>query len=131
MFKILSSFVGFLLAFLVSIAIFAPDRIPAGWGFEAVPVEVNINSDLGSQLFSSITGKSKKNVRIKNISMSPIYNLQVNLLDADKKLKKQFVADKLTASGILTLGWAEEWDVQEGDQVAVKAAAYKEVLWAL
>lgn len=131
MFRILSSFIGFMLAVVVSIIIFAPDRIPAGWGFEDVPVEVNVGSNLGGELISALTGKSDKNVRIKNIHNKPLYNLQVTLYNDNMKVKKQFIKQILGINSVLTLGWAEEWDIQSGDKVSVSAAAYQSVEWAL
>jgi len=131
MLRILSSFIGFMLAIVVSIFIFAPDRIPAGWGFAPVPVEVNISSSLGSELIGSLTGKSDKNVRIQNTYSAPLYNLQVTLFDAELKLKKQFIQPVLPINSILTLGWAEQWDIRPGDKVTISAAAYHSVDWAL
>jgi len=131
MFRILSSFIGFMLAIVVSIFIFAPDRIPTGWGFSPVPVEVNISSSLGSELIGSLTGKSDKNVRIKNIHSAPLYNLHVTLFDKEMILKKQFIQPILPINNILTLGWAEQWDIKQGDKVNISAAAYRSVDWAL
>jgi len=129
--RILSSFIGFMLAVIVSIIIFAPDRIPAGWGFEAVPVDINVGSNLGGELISALTGKSDKNVRIKNTHNKPLYNVQVTLYDANMNVKKQFLKPALGINSVLTLGWAEQWDIQIGDQVGVTAAAFQAVVWAL
>lgn len=131
MFRILSSFIGFMLAIILSIFIFAPDRIPAGWGFNAVPIEVNVGTNLGGELMSALTGKSDKNVRIKNIHSAPLFNVQVILYDSKMTLKKQYIADRLPINNVLTLGWAEQWDIQSGDQIKVSAAAYQSVMWAL
>jgi len=131
MFRILSSFIGFFLAVVVSIVIFAPDRIPVGWGIEKVPAEVNVGSNIGGELISALTGKSDKNVRITNTSRKPLYNLQVTLYNADMTVKKQFIKQALGINSTLTLGWAEQWDIQPGDQVGVAAAAYQSVIWAL
>ncbi len=131
MFKALSSFIGFMLAIIVSIVIFAPDRIPAGWGFEPVPVEVTVGSNLGGELISALTGQSDKNVRIKNIYNQPLYNLHATLYDADMQIKKQIIKQSLGINSILTLGWAEQWDIQTGDQLHVSAAGFKAEVWAL
>ncbi len=129
--RILSSFIGFMLAVVISIVIFAPDRIPAGWGFEDVPVEVNVGTNLGGELISALTGKSDKNVRILNKHNKPLYNLQITLYNADMIVKKQYIKASLGINSVLTLGWAEQWDIQTGDQIEVSAAAFKAVIWAL
>jgi len=131
MFRILSSFIGFMLAVIVSIVIFAPDRIPVGWGFESIPVEVNVGSNLGGELISALTGKSDKNVRIKNTHNEPLFNVQITLYDANMNIKKQYFKQALGINSVLTLGWAEQWDIQVGDQVGVTAAAFQSVIWAL
>ena len=56
--RIISSFIGFLLAITLSIFIFAPDRLPAGYGFQPVPVELNVTNSLAGDLVESLTGKS-------------------------------------------------------------------------
>ena len=131
MFRVLSSFIGFMLAIVLSIFIFAPDRIPAGWGFKTVPVEVNVGTNLSGELMSALTGKSDKNVRIKNVHTAPLFNVQVILYDENMMLKKQYIKDRLPINNVLTLGWAEQWDIQNGDQIKISAAAYQSIMWAL
>jgi len=131
MFRILSSFIGFMLAIVVSIFIFAPDRIPSGWGIKPTPVEINVGSNLGGELISALTGKSDKSVRIKNTHDGVLYNVDVKLYNADMALKKQHIEATLPINGMLRLGWAQQWNIEEGDQVNVSAAAYQAVNWAL
>ncbi len=131
MLRTLSSFIGFMLAIILSIFIFAPDRIPVGWGYKPVPVEVNVGTNLGGELISALTGKSDKNIHIKNIHTAPLFNVHVILYDSNMTLKKQFIKDRLPINSVLTLGWAEQWDIQNGDQIDISAAAYQSILWAL
>lgn len=129
--KILTSFIGFFLALVVAIVIFSPERIPNGWGIEPTPVELSVSSDLGSEIFGSLTGKSRINIKLKNQLSKPIYNLEVNLYDIDKKLKHQFIQPQMTAQESLTLGWLQKWNIMETDSVTISAAAYQEVIWSL
>ena len=131
MLRFLSSFFGFTLAIVVSIFIFAPDRIPSGWGMQPTPVEINVGSNLGGELVSALTGKSDKNIRIKNSHNDVLYNVIVTLYNDEMQLKKQFIKDVLPINSVLTLGWAQQWNIQKGDQVSVSAAAFQSVNWAL
>ena len=131
MIRILTSFIGFLLAIVVAILIFAPDRLPVGYGFKPVPVEVELENSLAGQLVESVTGKSGKNVVLTNTSDSAINNLTVSLLDDDDNIKHQHIESKLPVSGKLTLGWGNQWAIESGDQLEVKASGYYKVLWAL
>ena len=129
--RILTSFIGFVLAIVISIFIFAPERLPAGYGFEPVPVELTVESSLAGQLVESVTGKSGKNLLLKNTSTSPIKNLIVTLRDEHQQIKHQYVSAVMPAAQIVTLGWAKQWEVNPGDELEVKASTYYKVLWAL
>ena len=131
MMKILTSFIGFILAILVAIVIFAPERLPVGYGFEPVPVELVVQNTLTGQLVESMTGKSGKNVVLTNTSNAPLNNLTVSLLDSDNSIKHQHIETKMPASGQLTLGWINNWAIEAGDQLEVKSSGYYKVLWAL
>jgi hypothetical protein len=129
--RIVSSFIGFALAIAISIFIFAPDRLPVGYGFKPVPVELVVENNLASQLVETVTGKSAKNLVLTNTSDAPIYNLTLTLLDENRQIKHQHVTALLPAAQEVTLGWANKWSVQPGDQLEVKASAYYQVVWAL
>jgi hypothetical protein len=129
--RIISSFIGFALAIAISIFIFAPDRLPVGYGFKPVPVELVVENNLASQLVETVTGKSAKNLVLKNTSDTPIYNLTLTLMDENKQIKHQHVTALLPAAQEVTLGWANKWSIQAGDQLEVKASAYYQVVWAL
>ena len=129
--RIVSSFIGFALAIAISIFIFAPDRLPVGYGVKPVPVELVVENSLASQLVETVTGKSAKNLVITNTSSDPIYNLTLTLKDEKSHIKHQHVTALLPASQQLSLGWANKWSVQPGDQLEVKASAYYQVVWAL
>lgn len=129
--RIVTSFIGFVLAITISIFIFAPERLPAGYGFEPVPVELTVENSLAGQLVESVTGKSGKNLVLKNVSTAPINNLIVTLRDENQNVKHQFVSPVMPAAQTVTLGWARQWEVNPGDELEVKASAYYKVLWAL
>jgi hypothetical protein len=129
--RVVSSFVGFVLAIAISIFIFAPDRLPVGYGFKPVPVELVVENTLAGQLVESVTGKSAKSLVLTNTSSEPIYNLTLTLKDENGQIKHQHVTQLLPAAQEVTLGWAKKWSVEEGDQLEVKASAYYQVVWAL
>ncbi|MDJ0833132.1 MAG: hypothetical protein QNJ69_06380 [Gammaproteobacteria bacterium] len=129
--KILTSFIGFILAIVVAIIIFAPERLPVGYGFEPVPVELVVENTLTGQLVESMTGKSGKNVVVTNTSDAPLNNLTVSLLDSSNNIKHQHIEPKMPASGKVTLGWVNNWTIDTGDQLEVKASGFYKVLWAL
>jgi len=129
--RIVTSFIGFLLAIVITIFIFAPDRLPVGYGFEPVPVELAVKSSIAGELVQTITGNSAKNLVLKNISITPINNLTVTLRDGNNKIKHQHVAPLMPAASEVTLGWAKNWSIESGDELEVKASAYYKVVWAL
>ena len=129
--RFVSSFIGFALAIVISIFIFAPDRLPVGYGFKPVPVDLVVENSLASQLVETVTGKSAKNLVVTNTSSEPIYNLTLTLKDKDNNIKHQHITSLLAASQKVSLGWANQWSVQPGDQLEVKASAYYQVVWAL
>ncbi len=129
--RILTSFIGFTLAIVISIFIFAPERLPAGYGFEPVPVELTVESSLAGDLVETITGKSGKNLVLRNTSGEPINNLIVTLRDGNQNIKHQYVAPVMPAAQVLVLGWARQWEVSPGDELEVKASTFYKVLWAL
>ena len=129
--RILTSFIGFVLAIVISIFIFAPERLPAGYGFEPVPVELVVESSLAGQLVETMTGKSGKNLVLKNTSAAPLNNLIITLRDEHQAIKHQYVTALMPAAQTVTLGWANKWQIDAGDELEVKASAYYKVLWAL
>ena len=129
--RILTSFIGFVLAITITIFIFAPERLPVGYGFEPVPVELVVQNSLVGELAQKVTGKSGKNIVVKNNSNSRINNLTVTLRDTNGKVKHQYVDAILPAAGEVTLGWAQNWSIETGDEVEVLASAYYRVVWAL
>ena len=129
--RLLTSFLGFVLAIVISIFIFAPERLPAGYGFEPVPVELVVESSIAGQLVESMTGKSGKNLVLKNISAEPINNLMVTLRNENQTIKHQYISPVMPAAQTVTLGWARKWQIDAGDELEVKASAYYKVLWAL
>jgi len=129
--RILTSFIGFLLAIAVTVYFVAPERLPPGYGFEPVPVELVVESSLAGELVERFTGKSGKNLILKNNSATPIYNLTATLRDENKVIKHQYVETMLPASQLVTLGWARQWEVNPGDELEVKAATFYKVVWSL
>lgn len=129
--RILTSFIGFLLAIVITIFIFAPDRLPVGYGFKPVPVELVVNNSLAGELVQQITGNSGKNLILKNMSTSPINNLTVTLRDADHNIKHQYVKAVMPAANEVTLGWVKNWSIESGDELEVEASAFYKVVWAL
>ena len=129
--RILSSFIGFLLAIAVTVYFVAPERLPPGYGFQPAPVELVVESSLAGELVERFTGKSGKNLILKNSSASPIYNLTATLRDESQAIKHQHVETMLPAAATLSLGWAKQWEVNPGDELEVKAATYYKVVWSL
>ncbi|MCK4708240.1 MAG: hypothetical protein KAU21_06460 [Gammaproteobacteria bacterium] len=129
--RILTSFIGFVLAIVITIIIFAPDRLPVGYGFEPVPIELVVRNSLAGELVQKITGKSSKNLVLKNMSTTSINNLTVTLRDGDSNIKHQYVAPVMAAANEVTLGWVKNWSIEAGDELEVMASAYYRVIWAL
>lgn len=129
--RILTSFIGFVLAIVITIFIFAPERLPAGYGFKPVPIELVVENNLAGQLVETMTGKSGTNLVIRNNSDTPLNNVTVTLRDGSQNIKHQFVSPVMPAAEKVTLGWARKWVIEPGDELEVKASAYYKVLWAL
>ncbi len=129
--RILTSFIGFVLAITITIFIFAPERLPVGYGFEPVPVELEVENTLAGQLVETVTGKSGKNLVLINTSNEPINKLTVTLRDENSHIKHQYISPVMPAAHKVTLGWAKQWTIEEGDELEVKASAFYKVLWAL
>lgn len=129
--RVVTSFIGFVLAIAVMIFIFAPERLPAGYGFEPVPVALVVENTLAGQLVETVTGKSGKNLVIKNTSSSPLNNLTVTLRDENSNIKHQHISAIMPAAHEVTLGWAKKWIINPGDELEIKASAYYKVLFAL
>ena len=129
--RILTSFIGFVLAIVITIFIFAPERLPVGYGFEPVPVELVVKNSLAGELIHKITGNSSKNLVLKNISTSRINNLTVTLRDGEQNIKHQYIAPVMPAANEVTLGWVKNWSIESGDELEVMASAYYRVVWAL
>ncbi|MBT3203851.1 MAG: hypothetical protein HOM14_14650 [Gammaproteobacteria bacterium] len=129
--RLLTSFIGFVLAIVVTIFIFAPERLPVGYGFEPVPVELVVQNSLAGELVQKITGNSSKNLVLKNISTSPINNLTVTLRDGMQNIKHQYIAPVMPAANEVTLGWVKNWSIESGDELEVMASSYYKVVWAL
>jgi len=129
--RIVSSFVGFVLAIIITIFIFAPDRLPVGYGFEPVPVELVVEKSLAGQLVEKMIGSSGMNLVIRNTSDATINNLTITLRDSDNKIKHQYIAERFPVANEVTLGWAENWSIESGDELEVSASAYYKVVWAL
>jgi len=129
--RILTSFIGFVLAIVITIFIFAPERLPIGYGFKPVPVELVVENTLTGQIVESVTGKSGKNLVLTNTSGAPINNLTVTLKGENQQIKHQYIAPVLPAAQKVNLGWAKNWSVEAGDELEVKASAYYQVVWAL
>ena len=129
--RTLSSFIGFALAIVVSVFIFAPERIPAGYGFKPVPVELVVENTLAGQLLESVTGQSGVSLVIKNTSDAPLNNVTITLRDAQQNIKNQIITAQMPAADTITLGWSKQWMVEPGDELEIKASTYYKVLWAL
>lgn len=129
--RILTSFIGFVLAIVITIFIFAPDRLPVGYGFQPVPVELVVQNSIAGELVQKITGNSSKNLVLKNISTTPINNLTVTLRDEERNIKHQYVSPLMPAANEVTLGWVKNWSIESGDELEVMASAYYRVVWAL
>lgn len=129
--RIFTSFIGFVLAIVITIFIFAPERLPVGYGFEPVPVELVVQNSLAGELVQKITGNSSKSLILKNISNSKINNLTVTLRDGDQNIKHQYIAPVMPAANEVTLGWVKNWSIESGDELEVMASAYYRVVWAL
>ena len=129
--RILSSFLGFVLAIAITVFIFAPDRLPVGYGFEPVPVELMVENSLAGQVVETVTGKSGKELVITNTNEKPIFNLTVTLRDGEGRIKHQHVSPMMPAAKKLKLGWAQNWMINPGDELEVAASAHYSVIWAL
>ncbi len=129
--RIISSFIGFVLAIIITIFIFAPDRLPVGYGFEPVPVELTVQNTLAGELLETVTGENARNLVIKNTSDKVLYNLTLTLRDKDGNIKQQYIEPRLPLAGTVTLGWLQNWKFEPGDQLEAAASTYYRVVWAL
>ena len=129
--RIISSFIGFLLAIIISIFVFAPDRLPAGYGFQPTPLELTLENSLAGELVETITGKSGKNLVLKNTADKPVYNVTVTLRGEGQQIKQQFIKSRLPASEEIKLGWVNQWSILPGDTLEVMASTFYKVEWAL
>jgi hypothetical protein len=129
--RVLTSFIGFALAIFISVYIFAPERIPPGYGLKPVPVELIVENTLAGQLVESVTGQSGANLVIKNTAGAPLNNVTVTLRDGQQNIKNQFIIEQMPATHTVTLGWANQWVVEAGDELEIMASTYYKVLWAL
>jgi len=129
--RIISSFIGFVLAIIITIFIFAPDRLPVGYGFGSVPVELTVQKSLAGDLVETLTGENAKSLVIKNTTNKIINNLTLTLRDKDGKIKHQHVELRLPINGEVILGWAQKWTFKPGDKLEAAASAYYKVVWVL
>ena len=86
--RLLTSFFGFLLAIGVTIYLVAPERLPAGYGFQPVPVELVVESTLAGELVDTINhystlddGKAFWDLRTKD-NMNIAYGLYIYHVDS-------------------------------------------------
>ena len=119
------------LAIALSVFVFAPERLPAGYGFYPVPVELEMQRSLPGKLIEQLTGNQTRDLVLTNVSERPIHNLVVTLYDKDAMIKKQSVTSSFPAAQQMQLNWADNWIVETGDQLEVKASTYYQVKWAL
>ncbi len=129
--RLISTVVGFLLALTIAILVFAPDRLPAGYGFTPAPVSLKVEDMLAEQIVETLFGEDAKTLVLTNGSDKPLYNVVATLRDKDGRIKKQTIRSILPAAETLRLGWVDGWKVEPGDQLEVKASLYKPVEWAL
>ncbi len=129
--RILSSFIGFALAIILAIFIFAPDRLPVGYGFEPVPVDLTVENTVVGELVEKMTGANGKNLVIRNTANKVLNNLTLTLRGKDGKIKRQHIVERFPIAGKVTLGWAQDWAFEPGDELEAAASAYYKVVWAL
>ncbi len=129
--RILSTVIGFLLALFIAILVFAPDRLPAGYGFSPAPVGLKVEDNIADQIVETLFGEDAKTLVLSNQSDRPLYNLVATLRDRNGKIKKQAIRSVLPAAEQLRLGWADGWKIEPGDQLEVRTSLYRPVEWAL
>lgn len=129
--KFISSLIAFSLVILISIFVFAPDRIPAGYGIEPVPIEMSIENSLAGQILESVTGSPGITLKLTNRAQGPLYNVTVSLMDASGTIKHQMIKSRLPVAESLQAGWVNQWKIVTGDSLQVKASLYQPVEWAL
>lgn len=129
--RLFTTLAGFLLALFIAILVFAPDRLPAGYGFTPAPLALKVEDTIAEQIVETLFGEDAKTLVLTNQSEKPLYNVVATLRDKDGGIKKQAIKSVLPAAEQLRLGWVEGWKVEPGDILEVKASLHKPVEWAL
>jgi len=129
--RLISTIAGFLLALVIAILVFAPDRLPAGYGFTPAPVSLKVEDTIAEQIVEALFGEDTKTLVLTNSSDKPLYNVVATLRDKEGRIKKQAIRSVLPAAGQMRLGWVDGWKVEPGDLLEVKTSLYKPVEWAL
>jgi hypothetical protein len=129
--RLISTIVGFLLALAIAILVFAPDRLPAGYGFAPAPVSLKVEDTIAEQIVEALFGEDTKTLVLTNSSDKPLYNVIATLRDKEGRIKKQAIRSVLPAAEQMRLGWVDGWKVEPGDLLEVKTSLYKPVEWAL
>ncbi len=129
--RLLTTLIGFLLALFIAIIVFAPDRLPSGYGFSPAPVALKVEGSIADQIVESLFGEDAKTLVLSNSSEKPLYNVVVTLRGKDGRIRKQSIRSVLPAAEQLRLGWVDGWKMEPGDVLEVKASLYKPVEWAL
>jgi len=60
-----------------------------------------------------------------------IFNLTLTLRDKDGNIKHQHIEPRLPVAGKVSLGWAQNWSFEPGDELEAAASTYYKVIWAL
>ncbi len=129
--RLLSTIGGFLLALLIAILVFAPDRLPAGYGFTPAPVGLKVEDSIAEQIVETLFGEDAKTLVLTNSSDKPLYNVVATLRDKGGRVKKQAIRSVLPAAERLRLAWVDGWKVEPGDTLEVRTSLHKPVEWAL
>jgi len=131
--RFISTFLAVSLAIIASVVLFAPERLPPGYGMSEIPVAVNIKEDTAMKMLGAITGNKQqsKSLSISNDSAETLHNLEVRLIDADGSIKNVYQLPSLIGKGSFRLGWAQDWRIQTGDTVQMRASLYYPKKWAL
>lgn len=131
--RFLSTFLAVILAITSSVILFAPERVPPGIGIKPTPMSLTVQEDVAMKMFGAIMGtpNQTRSLSITNDSDHTLHNIEAALIDKDGKIKTVYQLPSLIAKAHFRLGWAQQWQIETGDSVSIKASLFYPKKWAL
>ena len=109
-----------LAAIVVAVALFAPERLPSGWGLGPVPLRVDIRD--------SLVGEGKV-AMIQNPTGKTLHNVVIVCRSPTRETAKQYLEETWAPGRVLELGWAEGWRWEKGEKLTISASGFYSCKW--